>query len=269
MNWKLPALATATPFAVLAAREVRKQQLVQRLRNRLFRMRGLNYYSWLDRFQESMKPGVYLEIGVSDGRSPDLARPPTRAIGVDPSPTATQVLTAETHIFAETSDAFFASRRLEQLLGEQRVALGFIDGLHLFEQALKDFAHLERYCGRDSVILMHDVVPLDEASQERTCSTKLWMGDVWKTVACLKEYRPDLAIMTVATSPSGLAVITNLDPESRVLTDKYDEAVSRFRDLPYSSIKGRIREALNLIPNNWQLASARLGKPELVAVAPA
>ncbi len=265
INWKLPAVAASAPLAALAASQAQKQQLAPRLRNRLFRMRGHNYYSWLERFHTTLRPAVYVEIGVFDGRSLALARPPTRAIGVDPSATASVPLHTETHIFAETSDTFFANRRLEQLLGRQAVELSFIDGLHLFEQALKDFANLERYCARDAVVLIHDVVPLDEASQERTHATKLWMGDVWKTLVCLKEYRPDLKIMTIATCPSGLAVITNLDPASRVLTDGYDEAVSRFIDLPYASIKGHIGQALNLVPNNWQTVSSRLGKRERVS----
>ena len=93
-------------------------------------MRGRNYYSWLDRFHDGLRPATYLEIGVFDGRSLALARPPTRAIGVDPSATASLPLRTETHIFAETSDAFFANQRIERLLGEQAVELAFIDGLH-------------------------------------------------------------------------------------------------------------------------------------------
>jgi hypothetical protein len=222
-------------------------------------MRGHTYYAWLERFQETIRPAVYLEVGVFDGRSLALARPPTRAIGIDPSARATVPVHAETHLFAETSDAFFATGRLEGLVGDQAVDLAFIDGLHLFEQALRDFANLERHCRRESIILMHDVVPLDEASQERTPRTRLWTGDVWKVLPCLRHYRPDLDIMTIATSPSGLAVITNLDPSSNVLTEKYDEAVSRFSDMPYASIEHRAREALNLVPNNWETVSSRLG----------
>ena len=136
----------------------------------------------------------------------------------------------------------------------------------LFEQALKDFANLEHYCARDSVVLMHDVVPLDEPSQERTHATKLWTGDVWKTLLCLKQYRPDLKIMTIATCPSGLAVITNLNPASRLLMDGYDEAVSRFIDVPYSSIKGRLAQELNIVPNNWQTVTSQIGKLQRASV---
>ena len=44
---------------------------------------------------------------------------------------------AETEIFTETSDEFFAQRRLNSLLDGKSLDLVFIDGLHLFEQVLK------------------------------------------------------------------------------------------------------------------------------------
>ncbi|PYI78804.1 MAG: class I SAM-dependent methyltransferase, partial [Verrucomicrobia bacterium] len=126
-------------------------------------------------------------------------------------------MTAETHIFPETSDAFFARHGPDALLAGRPLGIGFIDGLHLYEQALKDFINLERYCGPRSVILFHDTIPLDETTQSRARDTQFHTGDVWKTVLCLKHYRPDLDIFTIPTSWTGLTVVTGLDPASRVL----------------------------------------------------
>jgi hypothetical protein len=195
-------------------------------------------------------------------------RPPTIAIGIDPEPRAIVPLKTETHIFAETSDGFFARRGLVPLLGGRPVDVGFIDGLHLFEQALRDFVNLEAYCGPRSVILLHDTVPLDEPTQRRDPSTQFHTGDVWKTVLCLKHYRPDLDIFTIATAWSGLTVVTGLNPQSRVLADYYDVAVSRFIDMPYAEIEHRLDSAVNLVPNDWTLVKKRLQKARVLDDGP-
>ena len=92
------------------------------------------YYVWLERFYQHLSPTVVLEIGVADGASLALVKPPTIAIGVDPMPAISRVLQAETHIFAETSDAFFTRGAAEPLLAGRDVGVGFIDGLHLYSK---------------------------------------------------------------------------------------------------------------------------------------
>lgn len=222
------------------------------------RMPGDGYLVWLERLYRSLAPETVIEIGVYQGASLALLRPPTVAIGIDPLPAINFPLKTETHIFAETSDEFFAKRRPEALLASRPLSIGFIDGLHLYEQALKDFIQLERYCGPRSVILLHDTVPLDEATQSRARDTEFHTGDVWKTVLCLKHYRPDLDVFTIATPWTGLTVVTGLDPVSRVLTDSYDQAVARFMDASFSSIESNLESTLNIIPNDWATVEARL-----------
>jgi len=222
------------------------------------RMPGDFYYDWLERLYSVVAPETLVEIGVADGASLARARPPTVAIGVDPNPTVNYALKAETHIFPETSDAFFARRGADALLAGRHVGIGFIDGLHLYEQALRDFVHLESYCGPRSIILLHDTVPLDEATQSRARDTQFHTGDVWKTVLCLKHYRPDLDVFTIAAPWTGLTVVTGLDPASQVLVDRYDEAVARFIDLPFSALKDDMQGVLNMVPNDWAVVEARL-----------
>jgi glycosyltransferase involved in cell wall biosynthesis len=222
------------------------------------RLSGDFYYTWIDRFYTLLKPESIIEIGVAEGASLAFARPPTLAIGVDPTPRAMSPLKANTQIFPETSDEFFAQRRPDALLGGRPLGVGFIDGLHLYEQALKDFINLERYCGPRSVILFHDTMPLDEPTQRRACDTQFHTGDVWKTVLCLKHYRPDLDVFTIATPWTGLTVVTGLDPAARELADHYDEAVARFIDTPFSEIENRMETTLNVVPNDWAVVEARL-----------
>ena len=224
----------------------------------MLRMPGPIYYEWLDRFHAALAPPTVIEIGVYNGASLAMVRPPSITIGVDPTPRIEFPLKAETHIFPETSDAFFARQGPAEILGNKPLGLGFIDGLHLYEQALRDFTNLEAYCGPKSVILLHDTVPLDEPTQRRTCETTFHTGDVWKLVLCLKELRPDLDIFTIATAWTGLTVISGLDPSSRVLKEGYDGAVAKFMELPFSTIEDRMEESLNMVANDWNVVETRL-----------
>jgi len=96
---------------------------------------------------------------------------------------------------------------------------------------LKDFINLERYARKDSVILIHDCLPVDAIVAERERCTGFWTGDVWRIIPCLKTFRPDLKIMTIPTYPSGLGVVTNLDSSSTVLSDNYDEILAYYLKL--------------------------------------
>ena len=222
------------------------------------RMPGDGYLRWLERLYTAVRPASVIEIGVFEGASLALLRSPTVAIGVDPNAKVLSPLATETHIFAETSDEFFARGRARTVLGARALSVGFIDGLHLFEQALRDFIGLEALCDEGSLIMLHDTVPLDEATQTRSRETVFHTGDVWKVVLCLKHYRPELDIVTIATAPTGLTIVRGLDPSSRVLERRYDEAVARFIDVPFASIENDIGSALNLVPNDWNMMEQRL-----------
>lgn len=222
------------------------------------RMPGDSYLVLLDRIYEALAPEIAVEVGIYEGASLALFRPPTIAIGVDPNAKILLPPKTETHVFAETSDEFFALRRYNTLVGDRPLSVGFIDGLHLFEQVLKDFIGLEALCGQRSVILIHDTVPLDEPTQRRDRDTIFHTGDVWKIVLCLKHYRPDLNIVTIATAPTGLTAVTGLNPISTILTNRYYEAIARFGGVSFSSIAAVAETALNIVPNDWNFVEAHL-----------
>jgi len=48
-------------------------------------------------------------------------------------------------------------------------------------------------------------------------------------VSILKRYRPDLRIVGYTAPPTGLVLVTNLDPSSRILISDYAEAVESVR----------------------------------------
>lgn len=199
-------------------------------------MPGPDYYDWLLHFHQHLKPATYVEIGLGHGRSLALAGPETKAIGIDPYQGFWERLNyVSPHnpatLFPMTSDDFFAQHDLREEIGQDTFDLGFIDGLHLFEQALKDFINLERYARKDSVILIHDCLPVAPIVAERERCTGFWTGDVWRIIPCLKTFRPDLKIFTIPTKPSGLGVVTNLDPASCVLSDNFQTIVDYYLGL--------------------------------------
>jgi hypothetical protein len=192
-----------------------------------------------------VRPRNYLEIGVSSGESLVLSRVPS--IGIDPGFQIKTEIRMDVHLVRATSDRFFARaeplrslrggrnpwRNLRhnrplfgRLVGRATVDLAFIDGLHLFEFALRDFMNVERHSASTTVIVVDDVLPRNviEASRDRT--TKDWTGDVYKLVSVLRQYRPDLIIIAVDTQPTGVLVVLAPDYTNTVLRDHYDEIVA-------------------------------------------
>jgi glycosyltransferase involved in cell wall biosynthesis len=222
------------------------------------RMPGEDYLIWLERLFCSLAPETVIQIGVHDGASLALLQPPTIAIAIDPTPIVTLPLKTETHIFAESSDEFFTQGGPEKVLADRTLRVGFINGPQLYEQALRNFIYLESCCGPRSVMLFRHTVPLDMPTQTRTRNTQFYTGDVWKIVLCLKHYRPDLDIFTIATPPTGLTVVTGLDPTSRVLSENHEEAVARFIDTSFSAIENTLDTMLNVVLNDWGIVQSRL-----------
>jgi len=216
---------------------------------------GDGYRQWLRRFHEWLRPPVYLEIGLDT--SLELALPPTRAIGIDPQPKGPETYEADTQIFVMTSDEFFATKRLVDVVGCEHIDLAFIDGLHHYDQVLRDFIHVEERSHSGTVVLIHDCLPLDDITSGRELKTPFWTGDCWKIIPILKSARPDLAISTIATAPSGLTVVTRLDAASSILSERFEELVRAQKDTTWTSIEDR-EAVLSVVANDWEAVRARV-----------
>lgn len=201
----------------------------------------------LRHLHEIAKPRNYLEIGVSDGRSLALSRVPS--IAIDPAFKVTVPIHCDLQLAKATSDAFFKRRDpiahlrsgrnplrnlrrgrapFAHYRGGTSVDLSFIDGMHLFEFALRDFMNVERFAHWASVIVLDDVLPrdIDEAARDRHTSD--WAGDVFKMIPVLRQHRPDLLVLPVDTTPTGTLVVIGADPTSTVLRDAYDRIVEEW-----------------------------------------
>lgn len=197
------------------------------------RASGPHYLDVLERLQRLLDPEWYFEIGTGRGNS--LARGTGKAIAIDPEFRVKQDVIgqrSELHFYRQTSDDFFASGAIARLTDQ--VDLAFIDGMHLFENVLRDFINTEKICCGESVVLLHDLVPFSSAAAARAWDpevTKGWSGDVWKMIPILRDYRPDLDFTVLDSRPSGLGMISGLDPENRVLEAAFDEIVAAYRDM--------------------------------------
>ena len=212
---------------------------------------GPPYTALLREIHRGLAPRTYVEIGIASGRSLELVQPQTRVIGIDPAPRLTAPLPPNAQVFAMPSDDYFATRDVQADLGGLPIDLAFIDGAHVFEQALRDFINIERHSTRDSTILLHDCYPLTRETAEREQRTVFWSGDVWRLVVILKKYRPDLTVATVAAAPTGLCVVRGLDPASRVLAENHDALVDELMAVDYDVLeRGDKAALLNLFPND-------------------
>ncbi len=138
------------------------------------------------------------------------------------------------------------------------VDLAFIDGMHHFEYALRDFANIERHCTRGSTILIHDCYPLDRDTARRDGSPPFWSGDIWRLIVLLKKHRPDLSVHSIGTPPTGLGLVRRLDPDSHFLTDNHDQLCAEFLALGYDYLDENKAGKLNLVGNEWEQIRAAL-----------
>jgi len=211
-------------------------------------LRGPHYLEALSRIHANLRPASYIEIGIRKGTSFRLASPDIPAVGIDPNPLVDEAeLPGRHRIIRDTSDNYFQSGRLSSDLGGVPVDLAFIDGMHLMEFALRDFIALEKSAHPGATILVHDCYPLNEMTARRRQETPFWSGDVWKLILCLKEYRKDLKLLTLPCPPTGLAVITRLDPLSTVLANSLEEIYKSYIPIDFSVMEEEREQKLNLI----------------------
>ncbi len=160
---------------------------------------------------------TYLEIGVFQGTTFLQIDVPYK-IGVDPQfQFDTEVFTREGTVFYnETSDTFFEnfaqrSQNLQELYHGKpfKFDVIFIDGLHTFEQTLRDFENTIPYSHEKTVWIFDDTVPSNHlsalSSQDKNEAWKkcaglskeaAWHGDVFKAIFAIHDAYPEFSYCT-------------------------------------------------------------------------
>lgn len=159
-----------------------------------------------------------------------------------------------------TSDEFFTRERIPQGLD-----VVFIDGLHSFQQSLKDVYNSLLHLNENGVIVMDDCNPPNEAaaypadSLDHAASLNLpgwtgeWCGDVWKTICYLRSFEKDLNIFVLDCN-YGMGIITRGKPEA--LLNFTEEDVNK---LDYHDLANRRNELLNLKDQDFLIRFLRNG----------
>jgi hypothetical protein len=206
---------------------------------------GLHYLDFLKAIHAAFSPQAYLEIGTRSGDS--LALAGCASVAIDPQFMISSNVIGQKPLclmFQGASDDYFARHDPKELLG-RCIDFAFLDGLHLFEVLLRDVMNTERFCHRDSLVAIHDCIPTDIYIAERRddpvrrsemgSKPSWWTGDVWKIVPILKRWRPDITMISLDCAPTGLLLLTNLSPESRVLSENYHKIVDQFAGIDLAS----------------------------------
>jgi len=196
---------------------------------------GEPYREFIKWFHRDLGPKSYLEIGTLDGSTLALSTCPTIAIAPKFLIELGSVVINKPvcYLFQMLSDDFFAGNDPARLFGRP-IDLAFLDGMRRCEYLLRDFLNTERSCKRNSIILLHDCIPVEEPMTHRAQGAEApilehrrgwWTGDVWRTVQALKRFRSDLNITAYDAPPTGVVAVTNLNPSSTELANNYQRIV--------------------------------------------
>jgi len=198
---------------------------------------------------------TYLEIGVAKGVN-FIRINASKKIGVDPKfKLPEEYLRKQNESYYEIkSDEFF--RGYKKLLGELALDVVFIDGLHTYEQSLKDVNNSLEHLSENGIIIMHDCNPKSKAAAQKNIfdtkqfrlagdNSKGWNGDVYKTIINLRSARKDLNIF-VLNFDEGLGIIKKGKPEN--LLNYSTEEIDK---IDYQNFSENREQLLNLKEENY------------------
>ena len=97
-----------------------------------------------------------------------------------------------------TSDEFFSRNK-------DMFDCVFIDGLHTYDQVLKDVKNSLKFLDNNGIIILHDCLPISINHQRVPRTRYTWNGDVWKAIVELRTHK-NLEVFTVEAD-QGLGVI--------------------------------------------------------------
>jgi len=202
---------------------------------------------------DTLGRGAYLEIGVDTGGSfiPIKAR---RKWGVDPGCTVTRRRELKyalfsllgiriERLFRLKSDDFFLEK--EMLLASRGIDVCLVDGLHTYEQSLRDILNALKYLTPKGVILVHDCNPSTELMARPAASINdliqlgipdwdgAWSGDVWKAIVHLRALRDDVDAF-VLDCDTGIGVVTKCRRKAPLTYSESDIRAMDFKCLANS-----------------------------------
>jgi len=161
----------------------------------------------------------YLEIGCDKNQSFSKIKVYNK-VGVDPISGGT---------IRSTSDEFF----LKNI--NNNFDMIFIDGLHYYEQVIKDIKNSLKILNDDGFILVHDCLPRTLAHQAVPRYRGSWNGDVWKSIV---ELRNDINLDIITCEIDfGVAIIRKRKNQNLLNLSQKDFKSLKFQDYYYNHKK--------------------------------
>jgi len=211
----------------------------------------MNRITVLQEIINKKKSKVYLEIGCKGGKCFFNIKAPKK-IGIDPylMISKKKQIFSKNKYFQMTSDEFFLKK--SKILTKYGLDIVFIDGLHTFEQSLRDLINSLKFLNDDATIVMHDCNPPFEAAAfpaynlEFVKSLNLpgwtgeWCGDVWKTIVYLRSLHKDLKIF-VLDCDYGLGIINKGESKNNL-----NYSFEDIKNLSYKDLENNREKLLNL-----------------------
>ena len=165
----------------------------------------------------------YLEIGCDKDQSFSRIKI-NKKIGVDPISGGT---------IRDTSDNFFINNK-------DKFDIIFIDGLHHYEQVIKDIYNSLDILNDNGRILIHDCLPRTIAHQAIPRYRGSWNGDVWKSIVELRT-KSNLEVFTCEID-FGVGVIRKKNN-----TNPLDIKINDFKKLKFKDYYYNNKEFMNVI----------------------
>ena len=165
----------------------------------------------------------YLEIGCDKNQSFSRIKI-NKKIGVDPISGGT---------IRDTSDNFFINNK-------DKFDIIFIDGLHHYEQVIKDIYNSLDILNDNGRILIHDCLPRTIAHQAIPRYRGSWNGDVWKSIVELRT-KSNLEVFTCEID-FGVGVIRKKNN-----TNPLDIKINDFKKLKFKDYYYNNKEFMNVI----------------------
>ena len=165
----------------------------------------------------------YLEIGCDNDENFSKIQIENK-IGVDPLKGGTLRM---------TSDEFFKKNR-------QNFDIIFLDGLHTYEQTIKDIDNGLGFLNTSGVILVHDCLPKKIWNQIVPRLYGHWNGDVWKAIVHSRTYSHVDTYTCLADH--GIGVIFKRKNRNRLIIDK-----TNFKNLKFADYYKNHNQYMNII----------------------
>lgn len=143
------------------------------------------------------------------------------------------------------SDEFFSKN--SSRLAARGLDVVFVDGLHTYEQSLRDIDNSLRYLRDGGVIVVDDCSPPNEPASRplKPNDNAPWCGDVWKSIVHLRSVRSDLRTF-VLDCAFGLGIVTK-QPTQAML----GYAVEDIKQMPYEKFALNRQTLLDLKPKEY------------------